>query len=66
VDLKRVEYFVCVARLRSFSKAAQVLKLTQPAISRHIQALEQELRVRLLYRTTRGVVPTEAGEILLT
>ena len=66
MDLKRVEYFVCVARLRSFSKAAQVLKLTQPAISRHIQALEQELRVRLLYRTTRGVVPTEAGEILLT
>ena len=65
MDLKRVEYFVCVAKLRSFSKAAQVLKVSQPAISRHIQALEQELRVRLLYRTTRGVVPTEAGEILL-
>jgi LysR family nitrogen assimilation transcriptional regulator len=65
VDLKRVEYFVCVAKLRSFSKAAQMLKLTQPAISRHIQALEQELHVRLLYRTTRGVMPTEAGEILL-
>ena len=65
MDLKRVEYFVCVAKLGSFSKAAQMLKLTQPAISRHIQALEQELRVRLLYRTTRGVVPTEAGEILL-
>lgn len=66
MDLKRVEYFVCVAKLGSFSKAAQMLKLTQPAISRHIQALEQELRVRLLYRTTRGVMPTEAGEILLT
>ena len=66
VDLKRVEYFVCVAKLGSFSKAAQMLKLTQPAISRHIQALEQELRVRLLYRTTRGVVPTEAGAVLLS
>ncbi len=66
MDIKRIEYFVCVAKLGSFSKAAQMLKLTQPAISRHIQALEQELRVRLLYRTTRGVMPTEAGEIVLT
>jgi DNA-binding transcriptional LysR family regulator len=44
-----MEYFVCVAKPRSFSKAAQVLKLTQPAISCHIQALEQELHVRLPY-----------------
>lgn len=65
MDLKRVEYFVCVARLRSFSKAAQVLEITQPALSRHIQALERDLGARLLFRTTRGVVPTEAGVFLL-
>ena len=62
MDLKRVEYFVCVAKLGSFSKAAQMLKLTQPAISRRLSLLEEEVGAPLFERTSTGVVLTEVGE----
>lgn len=66
MDLKQIRSFIYVANLRSFSKAARALNIAQPALSRQIQALEQDLRTRLLFRTTRGVEPTEAGLTLLT
>ena len=54
MDLRQLEIFVKVAELKSFSKAAQALRLTQPTISEHIRTLEQELGVRLLDRLVRG------------
>ncbi len=66
MDLRQLEGFVKVAELGSFSKAAEALFLTQPTISEHIRALEEELGVRLLDRLSRGAVPTKAGQLLLS
>lgn len=65
MDLKQIEYFVRVAELGSFTRAAVVLNIAQPALSRQVRLLEVELRQPLLIRTGRGVVPTEAGKLLL-
>ncbi len=65
MDLKQLEYFVRVAELGSFTRAAAVLRVAQPALSRQIQQLEASLRVRLLTRNGRGVVTTESGRRLL-
>lgn len=65
MDIKQLNYFVHVAELRSFSKAAAVLAMAQPALSRQIRSLEGELGAHLFYRNGRGVVVTEAGERLL-
>lgn len=65
MDLKQLEYFVRVAELGSFTRAAQVLNMAQPALSRQIRQLEVELRQSLLKRNGRGATPTEAGSVLL-
>lgn len=65
VNLRQLEYFVQVAELGSFSKAAGVLDIAQPALSRQVRALETELRETLLLRNGRGVTLTEAGQRLL-
>jgi LysR family transcriptional regulator, nitrogen assimilation regulatory protein len=65
VDLKQIEYFIHVAELGSFSKAAVVLDIAQPALSRQVRALEAELREVLLLRNGRGVKLTDAGQRLL-
>ena len=65
MDLTRLQYFVAVAEAGSFSRAAAALHLTQPSLSRQVQLLEDELGQRLLERTGRGAVPTEAGSALL-
>ena len=57
--------FVTVAREGSFTRAAGVLGVTQPALSQAISGLEARLQIRLLTRTTRSVSPTVAGERLL-
>ena len=64
MNLKQLEYFVHVAELGSFSKAAMVLDIAQPALSRQVRALETDLRETLLLRNGRGVVLTEAGRRL--
>lgn len=61
MELRQLEYFREVARLGSFSQAAAVLAVAQPALSRQVRKLEQELGSDLLYRHGRGVVLTEAG-----
>ena len=53
-----------VARLRSFSRAAEALDLTQPAVSQQVAALERTLGVALLVRGPGGPTPTPAGELL--
>lgn len=57
--------FSAVAQERSFTRAAARLGMSQPALSRAMRQLEDRLGVRLLARTTRSVLPTEAGEHLL-
>lgn len=64
MELKYIEVFCAVVELKSFSKAAQALSLTQPTISIHIKALEEEFGARLLDRLGRAVMPTQDGEIL--
>ena len=54
-----------IARCRSFSRAADVLHLSQPAVSHHIRHLEQELGQPLLERVGKRALPTRAGELLL-
>ncbi|HEY0295857.1 MAG TPA: LysR substrate-binding domain-containing protein [Bordetella sp.] len=61
MDIKQIEYFVRVAERRSFSRAAELLDVAQPTLSRQVGLLEQELGQHLLYRNGRGVEPTEAG-----
>jgi LysR family nitrogen assimilation transcriptional regulator len=65
MDLKQLEYFVRVAELGSFTRAALQLGVTQPSLSKHLRLLEVELRQNLLIRNGRGAAPTEAGKRLL-
>jgi LysR family nitrogen assimilation transcriptional regulator len=65
MDLKQLEYFVRVAELGSFTRAAIALDVAQPALSRQVRLLEVELHQTLLTRNGRGAVPTEAGKLLL-
>ena len=65
MDLKQIEYFVRVAELGGFTRAAAALGVAQPALSRQVRLLEVELRQNLLARDGRGAVPTEAGRLLL-
>lgn len=64
MNLKQLEYFVHVAELGSFSKAALILNIAQPALSRQVRLLETDLHVSLLTRNGRGVVLTEQGQRL--
>lgn len=65
MDIKQIEYFVIIAELGSFTRAANLLNVAQPALSRQIRQLEVELRQTLLLRNGRGVSLTEAGQVLL-
>ena len=65
MDLKQLEYFVSVVDLGGFSRAARVLGIAQPAVSRQVRSLEVELRQNLLLRNGRGATPTDAGRRLL-
>jgi LysR family nitrogen assimilation transcriptional regulator len=65
LDLKQLGYFVRVAELGSFTRAAIALDVAQPALSRQVRLLEVELRQNLLVRNGRGALPTEAGKLLL-
>ena len=61
MDLKLLRNFLQIAELQSFTKAAAVLHIAQPALSRQVSQLERELGVKLFTRTERGVRLTEAG-----
>jgi DNA-binding transcriptional LysR family regulator len=64
-DLRRLEYFLAVAMERNFTRAAAQLHIAQPALSRQVRLLEQELGVALLHRTTHEFGLTDAGRYLL-
>ncbi|WP_068187254.1 LysR family transcriptional regulator [Mycobacterium sp. UM_CSW] len=65
VELRHLRVFEAVARLKSFTQAADELSITQPALSRTIQQLEDALGVTLLDRSSRRVETTQAGRTFL-
>ncbi len=64
MNVRQLHYFLQIAELKSFTRAAAVLHVAQPALSRSMRGLEQELGVQLFHRTDRGVQLTESGELL--
>lgn len=65
MDFKQIEAFINVAKHKSFSKAANSIFLSQPAISSHIASLEKDLHIQLFDRTSKEVILTPAGESFL-
>jgi DNA-binding transcriptional LysR family regulator len=65
MDVRQLDMFRAVAEEGSFTRAAQRLHISQSAVTRQVQLLEQELGTLLLHRTGRGVTITREGEILL-
>jgi DNA-binding transcriptional LysR family regulator len=65
MDVHALRYFVEVARRQSFTRAGEVLHVTQPAISKSVRALEEELGTPLLLRERRRVRLTDAGRVVL-
>lgn len=66
IDPRRLLTFREVARQQSFSRAAEALALTQPAVSQQVRALETQLGTRLIERGAGGFALTKAGELLLS
>lgn len=65
MDLRQLRYFVVLANQRHFGRAASVLHVAQPALTRQIQLLEEELGVQLFVRHSRGASPTQEAAFLL-
>ncbi|SHJ86555.1 DNA-binding transcriptional regulator, LysR family [Hathewaya proteolytica DSM 3090] len=65
MDFKQIEAFISVAKYKSFSKAANVIFLSQPTISSHISSLEKELNIQLFDRSSKEVNLTPAGSSFL-
>lgn len=63
--MRELRYFVTVAEELHFTRAAERLYVSQPALSKQIRALERQLRTELFRREPRGVTLTEAGTALL-
>lgn len=65
MDIKRIRTFIHVAELRSFTRASAALSVSQPALSRQIRLLEEELGVKLFHRDGHGVELTQEAMALL-
>ncbi|WP_371363700.1 HTH-type transcriptional regulator CysL [Sporomusa rhizae] len=64
MEMKQLEAFVAVVQYNSFSKAADMIYLSQPTISAHINSLENEIGAQLLIRSTKAIYPTQTGKEL--
>ena len=64
MTIRQLQYFLRIAELKSFSRAAAYLHVAQPALGLQVRKLEEELGVKLFNRHSRGVTPTEAGLLL--
>lgn len=65
IELRQLKYFIRIAELEHFGQAAQELHVVQPALSRQVKQLEEELGVELFERLPRGVRLSAAGKVLL-
>src|SRR5215469_10683899 len=65
MDFRQLKYFAVVAEAKSFTRAAELLRLAQPALSNQMQKLEEDLQEQLLIRHSRGIELTDAGRRLL-
>ncbi|WP_048994244.1 LysR family transcriptional regulator [Klebsiella pneumoniae] len=65
MDVKQLRYFIALAEEQNFGRAAERLNITQPPLTRSIQALETSLDTRLFIRTSKGATLTAAGQLLL-
>ena len=64
MDLKRLRYFCVIMEQGAISKAARILNISQPPLSKRLQELEQEVGTALVTRNGSGIKPTEAGRVL--
>lgn len=64
INLPEMQIFLLTAKYRSFSKAAEILYISQPTVTKWIHHLENEIGVKLFHRTSRHVELTDAGELL--
>ena len=64
MELQQLQYFLVAARYKHITKAANSLKIAQPALSQSIKRLEAELNVKLFERKKGGIALTKAGKIL--
>ena len=64
MEFRMLRYFLAVARTENISRAAEELNISQPALSRQLMDLEQELGITLLVRSRRRTTLTEAGYLL--
>lgn len=65
MDFRQLRYFVHVADFRNITRAASILRISQPALSRQMQLLEQELGTKLFHRQGHGLILTTDGSLLL-
>ena len=66
MNLYHLRYFVTLAHLEHYTKAAEILAITQPSLSHAIASLEKELGVKLFEKEGRNVVLTKCGQAFLT
>ncbi|OSB12049.1 LysR family transcriptional regulator [Paraclostridium bifermentans] len=66
MNLQQLEYFKVIAEIENFTKASKELSVTQPALSKAISKLEEELKVSLFEKKGRNIKLTEYGEVFLT
>lgn len=65
MTLQQIHYFLTIARFGSYSRAAQELFITQPALTRSMRELEEELGITLFHRSARGIMLSKEGEKFL-
>src|ERR1700760_1853326 len=65
MDIKQLRAFLTIAETGSVTRASEVLHIVQPAVSRQLRLLEEDLGTPLFYRGRHGMEPTEAGTILI-
>jgi LysR family nitrogen assimilation transcriptional regulator len=66
MNLRQINYFICIAQTGSFSAAADTLHVAQSALSRHMRDLEYELGGVLFDRGPRGVTLSDSGKVLFS
>ena len=64
MELRVLRYYLAVAREENITRAAEILHITQPTLSRQMSELEEELHTRLFERTNRKIILTESGLLL--